>query len=234
MDIYKAYVKPDAENRDLVKIGRIVSFGALLIAVLVAPKLNSLDSAFQYIQEYTGYIYPGVVAVFAMGMFWKQITANAALWTAIVTIPLGILIKLLFPEMPFILRMGYVFIGLCFIATSLTFIEKRHRVKNDSVVGIKAKSLIRTGHILIALGVICLILGAALIQSLINLGFESIFMLATLFIMLGFILIWNVKLDFKDHKAINVNYDNFKTGAGFNLGAIAIVAIITVLYVLFW
>ncbi len=234
MDIYKAYIKPDAENRDMVKIGRIVSFGALLIAVLIAPKLDSLDSAFQYIQEYTGYIYPGVVAVFAMGMFWKQITANAALWTAIVTIPLGILIKILFPEMPFILRMGYVFIGLCFIATALTFIEKRHRVKNDPVIGVKAQSLVRTGYILIALGVICLILGAALIQSLINLGFESIFMLATLFIMLGFILIWNVKLDFKDHKAINVNYDDFKTGPVFNLGAIAIVAIITVLYVLFW
>jgi len=67
MDIYKPYFKPQATNKQLVKTGRIVALVALALAMGVAQELSTLDQVFQYIQEYTGYIYPGVVAVFAMG-----------------------------------------------------------------------------------------------------------------------------------------------------------------------
>jgi solute:Na+ symporter, SSS family len=108
--------------------------------------LGGLDQAFQYIQEYTGYIYPGVVVVvFGMGLFWKQGTTRAALWTAIATIPAGILIKIYFPEMPFILRMGYVFILLVFIA-SIVSLTDRNLVEGKLPTGKKAKFMTNTGY----------------------------------------------------------------------------------------
>ncbi|HEY1113454.1 MAG TPA: sodium/solute symporter, partial [Chitinophagaceae bacterium] len=67
LDIYKAHINRAADDRQLVKVGRLTAFAALVIAVFAArPLLGGLDQAFQYIQEYTGFIYPGVVVVFGM------------------------------------------------------------------------------------------------------------------------------------------------------------------------
>ena len=60
MDIYRSYFRKDAGQKELVLTGRWASFGALLIAVSIAPMLSGLDQAFQYIQEFTGFISPGV------------------------------------------------------------------------------------------------------------------------------------------------------------------------------
>src|SRR5690606_27588720 len=80
------------------------------IAAIVAPALSQLDQAFQYIQEYTGFISPGVFAIFMFGFFWKKTTSNAALTAAIFTIPLSALLKVVFLLLPFIDRMGIVFL----------------------------------------------------------------------------------------------------------------------------
>ena len=96
----------------MVRTGMIVAFTALVISTCIAPQLQTLDQAYQYIQEYTGFIYPGEFLIFFCGLFWRQATSKAALWTALLTIPLGISFKVLNPEMPFILRIGYVFIIL--------------------------------------------------------------------------------------------------------------------------
>ncbi|NQT77490.1 MAG: sodium/solute symporter [Bacteroidetes bacterium] len=232
-DIYKQHIKPDATDRQLVKTGRWVSFIALLVAMLAAkPLLGGLDQAFQYIQEYTGYIYPGVVVVFGMGLFWRQASSKSALWTAIVTIPAGIVFKMIFPEMPFILRMGNVFILLCFIAVTITFLDKSHRVDNSTAK--KLKMIQRASVILISAGIVSLIIGAFTVQAYAFLGIESIFMFGTLLLLLGLILHWNTKLSFKNSKALHINMELYKTGTIFNIGAIGIMIIIITLYALFW
>ena len=232
-DIYKQHINPQATDRQLVKTGRWVSFIALFVAMLAAkPLLGGLDQAFQYIQEYTGYIYPGVVVVFGMGLFWRQASNKAALWTAIVTIPAGIVFKMIFPEMPFILRMGNVFILLCFIAVSITFLDKSHRVDNPTAK--KLKMIQRASVILISAGIISLIIGAFTVQAYAYLGIESIFMFGALLLLLGLILRWNTKLSFKNSKALRVNMELYKTGTIFNIGAIGIMIIIITLYALFW
>ncbi|MCD4725881.1 MAG: sodium/sugar symporter [Bacteroidales bacterium] len=232
-DIYKQHINPEATDRQLVKTGRWVSFIALLVAMLAAkPLLGGLDQAFQYIQEYTGYIYPGVVVVFGMGLFWRQASNKAALWTAIVTIPAGIVFKMIFPEMPFILRMGNVFILLCFIAVTITFLDKSHRVDNSTAK--KLKMIQRASVILISAGIISLIIGAFTVQAYAYLGIESIFMFGALLLLLGLILRWNTKLSFKNSKALHVNMELYKTGTIFNIGAIGIMIIIITLYALFW
>ena len=71
MDIYKKYINPNAGDKKLVNVGRLTSLVALIIAAIaVKPLLGGLDQAFQYIQEYSGFIYPGIVVVFGLGLLW--------------------------------------------------------------------------------------------------------------------------------------------------------------------
>src|SRR5690606_17192810 len=110
--IYKTFFDANASEKKQVRVGRIAAIVAFLIAAIVAPALSALDQAFQYIQEYTGFISPGVFAIFMFGFFWKKTTSNAALAAAVLTIPLSALLKFMFPLLPFIDRMGIVFLIL--------------------------------------------------------------------------------------------------------------------------
>src|SRR5574344_1069398 len=113
MDIYKKYINKNAGDRELVNVGRITSLTALVIAaVAVQPLLGGLDQAFKYIQEYSGFIYPGIIVVFGLGLLWKRASSKAAVWTAIITVPLGVLFKIFLGGVPFQLRAGYIFIIL--------------------------------------------------------------------------------------------------------------------------
>ncbi len=234
MDIYRSYFKPEATSKQLVRVGRIVALVALGIAMLVAPRLSTLDQVFQYIQEYTGYIYPGVVVVFAMGLFWRQITPNAALWTAIATIPAGILFKVISPEMPFLLRMGYVFIILCAIASIISFAEKGHKVSTPLPEPARQNYLVKTSYIFFALAALTLVLTLVLLPQYDYLGIESAFMLAVLFLIIGIILYTNAKMEMADRKALDSDPVLYNTGTPFNIGAAGIILIIGLLYYFFW
>ncbi len=125
MDIYKQIINKDASEKKLVLTGRITSAVALIIAVIIAPTLSSLEQAFQFIQEFTGFISPGIFAIFIFGLFWKKATANSALWAAVLTIPLSLGIKILIPSLPFLNRMGVVFLLLSAIVVVITLLESR-------------------------------------------------------------------------------------------------------------
>jgi len=144
IDIYKQLIKKDASESQLVLTGRIASAVALIIAVLIVPTLSSLEQAFQFIQEFTGFISPGIFAIFIFGLFWKKATANSALWAAVLTIPLSLGIKALIPGLPFLNRMGVVFLLLSSIVVVITLIES----KGDDPKAIKAdKGLFHTDNI---------------------------------------------------------------------------------------
>jgi len=98
------------QERHLVIVGKIAAAAAIIIGVIMAPLLGNLDQAFQYIQEYTGFISPGVVAVFLLGLFWKRTSTSAALTAVIVAIPLSAAFKFLAPNLPFMDRMGICFL----------------------------------------------------------------------------------------------------------------------------
>jgi len=126
MDIYTRLIDKKASEVKKVRVGRLTSGIALIIAVIAArPLLGGLDQAFQFIQEFTGMITPGVLVIFALGMFWKRASANAAVWVAILTIPLGFIFKFAFPEIPFIDRMGYVCLILASILVGISLIESK-------------------------------------------------------------------------------------------------------------
>lgn len=113
MDFYRHISGVDRSEARLVRIGRIVSFSALIIAVVVArPLLGNFDQAFQYIQEFTGFFTPGIVAIFLLGIFWNRATASGALAAAVGSAVLSLALKLAWPTLPFIDRVGLVFL-LC-------------------------------------------------------------------------------------------------------------------------
>lgn len=107
MDIYKPYINKGASQTQLVNIGRLTAGIALVIAVLLAPLLGGIDQMFQYIQEYTGLVSPGILAVFLMGLFWKKATNKGAIWGILCSIPIALIFKLLPLEMPFMDQMFY-------------------------------------------------------------------------------------------------------------------------------
>lgn len=107
MDIYKPYLSKKQDGSDLVPVGRISIIAALVIAVLFAPALNSMPQMFQYIQEYTGIVSPGILAVFMMGLFWKRATSKAAIIGVISSIPVALVLKLEQVNLPFLDQMMY-------------------------------------------------------------------------------------------------------------------------------
>ena len=120
MDIYKQYIDKNANDRKTVTVGRITSSIALLIGAIVAPLLGGINQAFQFIQEYTGVVSPGILAIFILGLFWKKTTNKAAIWGALLSIPIAMFFKVgpkgwasggalenVFPSLPFLDQMGY-------------------------------------------------------------------------------------------------------------------------------
>ena len=110
MDIYKPYINPTAESKKYVNVGRITAVVALFVAIVVSPLLSSMDQMFQYIQEYTGLVSPGILAVFIMGLFWKKATNKGAVWGILLSIPIALAFKILPFEMPFMDQMFYTFL----------------------------------------------------------------------------------------------------------------------------
>ena len=127
LDIYKKFFNKNASEKQLVGIGKWVVIVAMGIAALIAPALKNLDQAYQFIQEYVGFISPGVLAIFLMGFFWKRTTAAAALTGSLLTIPVSTILKFLpvwtqgaFPDYPFLDRMTITFVIIVLIMTGIS------------------------------------------------------------------------------------------------------------------
>ena len=138
MDIYRSHFNKNATDAQMVSVGRITAVVALIIAIIIAPQLGSLGQVFIFIQEYTGVVSPGILAVFLMGLFYKKATNNAAIWGAILSIPIAMYFKVapkgwsdasIFVELPFMHQMGYT----CLVTlTLIAFISYLDGNKDDS------------------------------------------------------------------------------------------------------
>ncbi|ENZ0174554.1 MULTISPECIES: sodium/sugar symporter [Providencia] len=124
MDIYKEYIAPSTSDHKLVNVGRVSAVVALIVACFIAPLLGNIGQAFQYIQEYTGLVSPGILAVFLLGLFWKKTNAKGAIIGVLLSIPFALFLKLMPLGMPFLDQMMYTFfftavvIGLISLTTA--------------------------------------------------------------------------------------------------------------------
>jgi solute:Na+ symporter, SSS family len=125
MDVYRP-LRPQASQRQLVLVGRITAVLALLIAIIMAkPLLGSFDQAFQYIQEYTGFFTPGICVIFLLGLFWERCTAAGALVAAVGSFVLSLVFWRWWPALPFMDRVGLVFLACLGIAVALSLLWPR-------------------------------------------------------------------------------------------------------------
>ncbi len=150
MDIYKPYFSKGTSEKGLVNVGRITAAVALLIAVFLAPQLSNLGQVFQYIQEYTGVVSPGILAVFILGLFFKKTTNNAAIWGVILSIPIALYFKVapngwsdsaIFLELPFMNQMFWTWILSMLIMVAISYLEGKgedHKKGIDLTGGIFA------------------------------------------------------------------------------------------------
>ncbi len=132
MDIYKSHFNKNASDAEMVSVGRITAVVALVIAIIIAPQLGSLGQVFIFIQEYTGVVSPGILAVFLMGLFYKKATNNGAIWGAILSIPIAMYFKVapkgwsdasIFVELPFMHQMGYTCIATLAIIAIISYLD---------------------------------------------------------------------------------------------------------------
>ncbi|TFH00586.1 MAG: sodium/glucose cotransporter, partial [Calditrichales bacterium] len=107
MDVYKPYINKNASEKRIVNVGRMTAAGALVIAAFMAPLMGNIPQMFQYIQEYTGLVSPGILAVFIMGLFWKKSTSKAAIIGVILSIPLALVLKIPAVDLPWMDQMFY-------------------------------------------------------------------------------------------------------------------------------
>ncbi|WP_143870593.1 sodium/sugar symporter [Catenovulum sediminis] len=136
MDVYK-HIKKDASQTHYVNIGRMVSLLSLAIAVIVAePLLAGFEQAFQYIQEFTGFFTPGICVIFMLGLFYKKTTANAALIAAIGSAIFSLGFKFALPDLPFMDRVGLVFLICAALAIVISHFESGKEDKGVDLSGI--------------------------------------------------------------------------------------------------
>lgn len=127
MDIFRSVSKN--EKADLVRVGMWASLASLVIATAIAPALSTLDQVFQYIQEFTGFVSPGALAIFLAGFFYPRATSKGAFAAAIVTFVASLGLKLLIPMLPWMDRMGIVFLICCvaiFLFRDRSIVPTRH------------------------------------------------------------------------------------------------------------
>ncbi|TKC09519.1 sodium:solute symporter family transporter [Pedobacter frigoris] len=100
LDIYKKAFNKEASEKNQVNVGKIVVVVSMLIAVVLSlivgdALMGEGKQGFQYIQEYTGFVSPGIFAMFILGFFWKKTTSNAALFATIGGFVVSVVLKFL-------------------------------------------------------------------------------------------------------------------------------------------
>ena len=143
MDIYKQLINKNASESTTINIGRLSAFISLIIATIMAPLLGGIDQAFQFIQEYTGVVSPGILSVFVLGLFWKKASNKGAIYGALASIPIALFFKVgpkgwlsgssiedFFPTLPFLDQMGITAILSMIVIAIVSVNENKN--KDDS------------------------------------------------------------------------------------------------------
>ncbi|MFS4457421.1 sodium/sugar symporter [Maribacter sp. 2304DJ31-5] len=154
MDIYKQYINKNASDKKTVNVGRTSAAIALIIACIMAPLLGGIDQAFQFIQEYTGIVSPGILAIFLLGLFWKKSTNKAAIIGALTSIPIAMYFKIapkgwssngFFVDVPFLDQMGYTTLLTMLVIIVFSLIQNKGKEDEKGIV--LSKDLFKTSPI---------------------------------------------------------------------------------------
>ncbi|MCU6496985.1 sodium/solute symporter [Rugamonas sp. A1-17] len=151
LDIYKKAFNKEASEQRMVWIGRVSVVVAMALAVLIAPMLGiDKKGGFQYIQEYTGFVSPGILAMFLLGFFWKKTTSGAAMFATLGGLAGSIVLKFLptMMDLSFLAPIGFskdngsgvfeipfldrMFIVFWFVVAGMVVISKMAEARRDA------------------------------------------------------------------------------------------------------
>jgi len=110
LDIYQRHWRPGADAAELVRVGRWATLILFLAGCLWAPLVGRMGSVFQYIQMFWGFISPGIVAAFVVGMFSPRTPPLAAKGAMLLGIPVYGLLLWFFPGIAFLHHMAITFL----------------------------------------------------------------------------------------------------------------------------
>jgi len=237
MDIYKQFINKNASERRLVNVGRMTSVSALIIALIaVYPLMGGIDQAFQFIQEYSAFVYPGVVVIFGLGLLWKRASGTAAVVCAIGTFAFSIIYKFAFPDMPFLVRSGIVFITLVVLFVWISLKSKKS-VPADTLDENTIKTQLRWSTIMFCIAAVSFVLfiGGFFNETMHVHGFEgAMIFFAAITATIGIYLRSNALDKVQDPKLVAIDLGVFHTDKIFNIGAFGVIVILTILYVALW
>ncbi|MBC6995793.1 sodium/solute symporter [Neolewinella lacunae] len=241
IDIYNKFINPGGSERRQVAVGQIAATVSLLVGAAMAPLLAGAGQVFQVIQEYTGFISPGVLTVFIFGMFYRRGTAKAALAVVLLSVPLSLAFKVLIPDLPFLDRMALIFLissALMILLSAVTSKKSRAQVAPQDLPSYASSSvpvgkLVSDFKLRNGLAMAVIVTGVAtairlLLQPVPGVPAWTVYLFAGLsVVVLG--LIYTDKQE-DDYKAIDLEPSLFRTRMGFNIAAIVILLILAVIY----
>jgi len=226
LDIYKPLINTEGSEKHYVNVGKISAAAALVIGIIIAPMLGSLDQVFQYIQEYTAFISPGVVAVFILGIFWKRTTSNAALAAILLSVPLNFLLQTFFTDLAFLDRAAFTFLLIIAVMIAISLAETR----KNAVQAIPDR-FFRT----MIIATLCIISVPSGIKFLIeDTNVPAWFGVLILVLCAGVFGMLMTEKNGDSDKQLTVDRDLFKTDTLFNVSTFAVTAILAVIYILLW
>lgn len=159
LDIFKKKINQNVSEKKMVQVGKITVIVSMLLAVVIAPMLGiDKKGGFEFIQEYTGFVSPGIFAMFILGFFWKKTSSNAAMFATIGGFVLSVFFKFLprimnleflnssgfatlveqkdktmLYEIPFLDRMGFVFMICIILMVIISLIDEKRGVKSKGL-----------------------------------------------------------------------------------------------------
>jgi solute:Na+ symporter, SSS family len=162
LDVYKKAINKQADEKKLVGLGKItvvvaMALGVLMSLVIGEKLMGEGKQGFTYIQEYTGFVSPGILAMFLLGFFWKRTTSDAAMFATIGGLVMAVILKFLprwvdlhwltpyglyqpnfankgLYEIPFIDRMTIVFV-FCLIGMAIiNFVQNKRGIVNKGLI----------------------------------------------------------------------------------------------------
>ena len=251
IDIYRKYINPEASDKKLVIMGRTSAILALIIALVsAAPLLGELDQAFQYIQEYSAFLYPGIAIVFGLGLLWKRASGTAAIWITILTLPLGIIFKFIFPSVPFQFRAGYVFMILLILFVTISLNSKKV-IPSQSILKAAQDLMKRWGYIMGGVAIASVVAATIVSCSMLllpsdatpennilaylnDIGFQAFYFFGFLAGACALLCLSNARSPYQDPKALTINIALFSTTRGYTYGALSVCIVSLIIYIILW
>ncbi len=253
MDIYRNYINQKASEKNLVTIGRIVGVISIAIACVVTPVLQNFDQIFGFIQEFSGFITPGVTVIFLFGLFWKKASSSGALAVVVATfisaaVQLTVIvigktnpdlyaslqdnlftnIFVSFVDAPFLDRMGFMFIILSFLMIIFTMKDKADfKWKDQNFMLIIACLFL----FIIMEGGNKEMFHDTILSISTHVGKTLIHIMSALFIVLALFLTYNI--DYDDN-AVEISKKHYKSDKVFNMMSIIVIALLVIIYAIGW